>query len=102
MLTPPRYLNGLNALDIEPPLILMLTLEGVEGAYYHVIDQFRDEQIPFDRGVIHLPECFIEDFSTDAANYHRAVKPAFDALWNSVGLAGSRFFDKDTGLWNGR
>jgi hypothetical protein len=95
------YLNGLNTIGIEPPIILLFTLEGVKGAYYHVIDQLLDEQIPFDRAVIHLPECFIEDFGSDA-DYHRAVKPAFDALWNAVGMAGSRFFDKDTGLWNGR
>ncbi|ARO88596.1 hypothetical protein EBAPG3_012915 [Nitrosospira lacus] len=95
------YINGLNTVGIEPPLILMFTLEGVEGAYYHVIDQFRDEQIPFDRPVVALPECYIEDFGSDA-DYHRAVKPAFDALWNAVGLDGSRFFDKETGLWNGR
>lgn len=95
------YVNGLKTLGIEPPLILMFTLEGVEGAYYHVIDQFRDEQIPFDRPVVALPECYVEDFGNDA-DYHRAVKPAFDALWNAIGLDGSRFFDKETGLWNGR
>jgi hypothetical protein len=95
------YIDGLKTLGIEPPLILMFTLEGVQGAYYNVIDQFRDEQLPFDRPTIALPECYIENFGSKA-DYHRAVKPAFDSLWNAVGLEGSRFFNKETGLWDGR
>lgn len=95
------YVNGLKTLGIEPPLILMFNLEGVERAYYPVIDQFRDERIPFDRPVVALPECYVEDFGNDA-DYHCVVKPAFDALWNAIGLDDSRFFDKETGLWNGR
>jgi len=61
----------------------------------------RDSQVtPFDRNVIYLPECIIEEYGDDAS-YHRAIKPAFDALWNAVGYSESQFFDDNTGLWNG-
>jgi hypothetical protein len=93
----------LKALDVEPPLILMFALEGVEGAFYHVYnDTFLDELEPFDRPVIKLPHCLIERYSANIADYHRAVRPAFDALWNAVGYSKSRFFDEKSGLWSGR
>ena len=77
------------------PLILMFALEGVEGAFYHVYNNVSsDELVPFDRLVIKLPECVIEQYSTDVADYHRAVRPAFDALWNAVGFAKSTFLMK--------
>jgi hypothetical protein len=98
-----RYIDGLKALDVEPPLILMFALEGVEGAFYHVYnDMFADELVPFDRPIIKLPDCIIEPYSANRADYHRAVRPAFDALWNAVGFSESKFFDENTGLWNGR
>jgi len=96
-----NYINGLKTLDIEPPLVLMLTLEGVNGCYYLVIRDKERQLIPFDRNVIYLPECIIEEFGDDA-NYHRAIKPAFDSLWNAVGYSESQFFDDNTGLWSGR
>jgi hypothetical protein len=81
----------------------MFALEGVEGAFYHVYnDMFADELVPFDRPIIKLPDCIIEPYSANRADYHRAVRPAFDALWNAVGFSESKFFDEDTGLWNGR
>lgn len=94
-----NYINGLNSIAVEPPLIMMFSLEGLKGARYFVRNSF--ELPPFDRDVIQLPECVIERFGSDA-DYHRAVKPAFDALWNAAGFSGSKFFDKDTGLWNGQ
>jgi hypothetical protein len=98
-----KYINGLKILNVEPPLIIMCTMEGAEGAAYHVVKSVFAHGIqPIDRSVLHLPDCLIEDFSTDEADYHRALKPAFDALWNTVGYSGSSFFDKDTGRWNGR
>lgn len=99
----PRYIDGLKTLDVDPPLILMFTLEGVKGAFYHVYnDMFFDELEPFDRDVVRLPACLIEEYSVNVADYHRAVRPAFDALWNAVGFSKSRFFNETTGLWNGR
>jgi hypothetical protein len=80
----------------------MFTLQGVEGAYYHVHGSsydFDDVLPTIDRSVLCLPDCIIEDFGTET-DYHLAVKPAFDALWNTAGYAEARYFDK-TGRWIG-
>ena len=95
-----NYINGLKTLGIEPPLVLMLSFENVKGAYYSTLREKESLVIPFDRDAICLPECIIEEYG-DNASYHRAIKPAFDALWNTVGFSESQFFDKDSGLWNG-
>jgi hypothetical protein len=94
------YVNGLRDLGIEPPLVVMLTLEGVEGAIYAVQSNLFDDPMPtLDRPIMRLPECVINEYGP-TASYHSAVRPAFDALWNAIGYAGSKFFDAQ-GLWVG-
>jgi len=98
----PNYINGLRSLDVQPPLVLMLTLEGVAGAFYLVKnDTYFDELQSFDRAIIRLPECIVEEYSANIVDYHRAVKPAFDALWNAIGFPKCLFFDETTGRWRG-
>lgn len=94
------YINGLNNVGVSPPLIIMFTLEGVHGARYIVSNNifFEDSQT-IDRDILHLPECILNDFGEDV-DYHRTVKPAFDALWNATGRSEARFFNAD-GLWVG-
>lgn len=92
----PNYLNALRDLGVPPPLVLLLTLEGVDGAVYFVGDQV-DPAPPIDRNVVHLPSCLIEAYGTDA-DYHRALRPAIDALWNASGHPVARSFDAD-GRW---
>lgn len=78
----------------------MFTLEGVKGAYYKVMSDFLDKyEPPLADKVLFLPECVLEDYGT-ALEYHKAVRPAFDALWNAIGYSKSQFFDED-GLWVG-
>lgn len=47
-----------------------------------------------------LPDCFIGNYGKKH-EYHIAVKPAFDALWNAAGYSGSQFFNED-GEWIGK
>lgn len=95
------YLNGLRALGVQPPLVLMVTLEGVRGARYFVADSmFDDEHTPIDSDTLFLPDCLLTEYGSTMV-YHQAIRPAFDALWNAVGHSGSRFFSPD-GLWTGR
>jgi hypothetical protein len=94
------YIDGLKAIGIDPPLIVMLTLEGVSGAYYHVKnDMFMDDPMAFDRDVLYLPDCMISEYGPPES-YHAAIRPAFDALWNAVGFSRSQFFNQ-AGLWVG-
>jgi hypothetical protein len=94
------YMNGLRNIGVSPPIVSMITLEGVKGAYYAVRNRLTDADPPIDRDVLALPECVIDDYGTDVS-YHRAARPAFDALWNAAGHSSAEFFDA-TGLWVGR
>lgn len=95
------YIDGLQDVDVPPPLIVMLTLEGVGGAHYVVSEQLWDDGWPptLPENTIVLPECVIEDYGEEVT-YHQAVKPALDALWNAAGRASAGSFD-DEGRWVG-
>ena len=92
------YIEGLRDVGVPPPLIVMFTLEGVRGATYEVKRAQGGgygSPLPLERML--LPECVLEEYGT-TADHHRAVQPAFNALWNAIGFSGSQFFDKE-GVW---
>ena len=93
----PEYLSALQKLDVPPPLVLMITLQGVRDARLGVSVDSLDGMPKIDRDTLELPECVIEQYGTDA-DYQRAVRPAFDALWNTGGFFQSKHFD-ETGRW---
>ena len=85
---------------VPTPLILMLTLEGVQGARYSVVDAIYDHRPAIlSEDILKLPECILEEYGTEL-DHHKAVRPAFDALWNAIGYPRSKFFNDD-GLWVG-
>lgn len=95
------YIIGLRDIGVPPPLIIMFTFDGVLGANYVVYDHFsRGYGPPLPEDFLTLPECVLENYGTEV-DHHRAVRPAFDALWNAIGYARSFFFD-DEGRWIGR
>ena len=75
----------------------MITLQGVRGARLSVRPQPLDDPPKLDRDVLELPESIIERYGT-SADYQRAARPAFDALWNTGGFFRSNHFDA-TGEW---
>jgi hypothetical protein len=95
----PNYLSALQRLEISPPVVVMITLQGVRGARLGVAPETFDESPSIDRDVLELPECVIEQYGT-AIDYQRAVRPAFDALWNTGGFFKSNHFDS-AGNWTG-
>ncbi|MDP3844758.1 MAG: ATP-binding protein [Oxalobacteraceae bacterium] len=96
----PDYINELRDLGIPPPLIVLITLEGVKDAAYKVRNSIFDDPEPvIERDVVFLPECVINEYG-EVAEYHRAVKPAFDALWNTAGCVSAQTFSAD-GVWVG-
>ena len=88
----PDYLSALQRLDVPPPIILMITLQGVRGARLGVPPESFDDPPKIDRDVLELPECVIEQYGADV-DYQRAARPAFDALWNTGGFERSKHFD---------
>jgi hypothetical protein len=93
-----QYIDGLRDIRVPPPLIIMFTLEGVKGAYY-TESRLVENELPLPDDVLFLPECILEDYGT-VLEYHKAVRPAFDALWNAIGYSKAQFFNVD-GLWVG-
>jgi hypothetical protein len=77
----------------------MLTLQGVRGAALHVGTGFFQDHVPLQRDTLELPEVLIDRYGAEA-DYHRVIRPAFDALWNSAGMARSQNFD-ESGRWVG-
>lgn len=98
----PKYLQGLRKLGVPSPLVVMLTLSGINGAYLRVGNSMwqNDQGGPFRRDELVLPEIVIHDYGTPE-EYQAALRPAFDALWNAAGFARSSFFTED-GRWNPR
>lgn len=94
------YIVGLRDVGVPPPLIIMFTFEGVQGAIYTVENnRCGDYRHTLPENVLTLPECLLEDYGSEV-DHHKAVRPAFDALWNASGYARSFFFN-DEGCWVG-
>jgi hypothetical protein len=98
---PNEYLGGLQALEVAPPLTVVITIDGVYGAHLGVDDRQRSlgHLDPINQETLELPAILIDDHG-DCVSYERAVRPAFDALWNAGGYAASANFDKN-GRWTG-
>lgn len=95
-----KYINGLRDLGVPPPLVVLFTLEGVRGAAYKISNNiFGDPEPVIERDVVFLPECIINEYG-ETIEYHRAVKPAFDALWNTAGRSSAQSFLAN-GQWKG-
>jgi hypothetical protein len=93
------YLTALQGLDVPPPIVLMIALQGVRGARLAVAGyQYIDAPPAIDRAVLELPEIIIERYGTED-EYQRAARPAFDALWNTGGFPRSQHYD-ETGRWD--
>jgi hypothetical protein len=95
----PNYLDALRGLGITPPIGLMITLHDVEDARLLTGSTHGDDP-KMGRHVLALPEIMIENFGTKV-EIHRALRPAFDSLWNTAGKPRSPYFN-DQGEWVGR
>lgn len=96
----PMYLDGLKQLDVRPPIVLLVSLQGVRGAILGV-EQFSglDEVTPLNVASLELPEIMFDSYS-QKKDYQCATRPIFDALWNAAGYFKSNNFDDD-GNWTG-
>ncbi|MDP3064353.1 MAG: hypothetical protein Q8O40_14250 [Chloroflexota bacterium] len=93
------YLTLLGALEVEPPLALMLSLLDVRGVVMgvsreHYIGGHRRPP-PIDRDSLILPDVLVEDRSHDIG---KLLRPTFDSIWNAAGWERSLNYD-DKGNW---
>jgi hypothetical protein len=94
------YLKLMTALEIGPPLVVMLSLVGFKGArilrpadYFDPIDP--DRVLAIDRDMLILPDVLVEDFGQAPA---MILKPLFDTVWQAAGYIGSLNYDGE-GNW---
>ena len=90
------YLNTLNALTVEPPMFVFLTLLGVKGYSMVVRESYgRTESYTIDRDVLQLPEAVIENYDGSA---DKILRPCFDAIWNACGYPRDLYYN-DADEW---
>jgi hypothetical protein len=96
------YIDAMRLLEVSPPIVMMVNLMRVRGVSVEIGDRFLllDSPIPINREVLDLPEVLFEDFGS-SAEYEALMRPIFNALWNSAGIAKSPNFDEN-GRWINR
>jgi hypothetical protein len=96
----PRYLAVQQALGVEPPVAVLLTLVGVRGYNMAVSRANSDvyDLIEIERDVLDLPEVLIDRFDITTATAPQHLKPLFDIVWNATGYVRSLNYD-EAGNW---
>jgi hypothetical protein len=87
---------------IPPPFAVMVALEGVSSTTIRVgphLVPSQAEPVQYEPVAV-LPDVLISDYGT-AADYHHALRPMFDALWNMAGRRRAATFDAN-GKWTPR
>jgi hypothetical protein len=74
------YLSLLKDLEVQPPLVVMVTLLDVRG--YYISSRDGDTWAAFDRDNLLLPDQLVEDLDMNA---DMLLRPAFDAMWQASG-----------------
>ena len=77
----PAYVRILNQLQIEPPLLLFLTMINVQGWYLRG-EPYRTSQFAFETEIMKVPEVLVSEpgFDTDAA-----LLQLFNVIWQATG-----------------
>lgn len=91
------YLKLLKELSINPPIVIFLTLIGVEG-FEMAVDRtglWPEKHYKIDRNVLQLPENLIDSYDTEPKDI---LRPMFDLIWNACGYEHSYNFD-EKGNW---
>lgn len=93
-----EYLNYLEILRVDLPILVMLTLIDVKGyrIEYGSHLRFFNKEKAIDRTVLILPEFRIDSYKV---NIEGAFKETFDMVWNASGLERSYNYSDD-GSWN--
>jgi hypothetical protein len=94
----PHYFEGLRALDIPAPIVLMIGYHGIAGAKLglHPYDYDLDDIEPFPIAEpLLLPEVIVDAYGS-SRDYVTALRPIFDALWNAAGFARCTYYDTNS------
>ncbi len=90
-----RLLGELNSLNVNCPIIIMITLLGVKGYLMDSSIAFIHANDSIDRDTVFLPEVMLNDYSE---KIELVIKPIFDSLWQAFGFSKCRHYN-DKGEW---
>lgn len=98
----PRILDALAALDVVPPTMIAVALQGVRGAKLggDAMMRFFSEEEGVEEDVLALPD-FVLEGPTERDAVVAELSKALDVLWNALGHARCDLFDDDR-RWTGR
>ena len=94
-----HFLKLLRQLELDPPIVVLMSLTGVKGMELSVDSPFSDfrEATPFDRDVLALPESIIDSYEIPL---DKIVRPIFDIAWQACGSPRSKNYNAQ-GRWDG-
>lgn len=99
-----QYLEFLKLLEIQCPIVILLSFTGVKGAYLATAHHsFRSKPLSIDRDCLTFPDVLVEDYASVSSgkDVAKILHPIFDAVWNACGFARSLNYDEQ-GNWNPR
>lgn len=96
----PGYLAALGALGFSAPFMIGVTLQNVRGARLSTTSDWEDDVSPIRVDDLELPAIYLETIGSET-EIQAAIRPAFDALWNSAGRTHCPNFNPD-GTWKSR
>lgn len=98
----PKYLEVQRQLGIDPPVVILVTLVGVEGYRLAASPTWdrrarhRESQgTPLDRDLIPSTESILDEWDADV---RLILRPILDAIWNAAGHPECSFYDA-SGQW---
>lgn len=95
----PRYLSVQQALGVEPPFAVLLTLMGVRDFYMVANRATSDYYNRNPHDVLDMAEVIVEQYEdVTEQTAAQVLRPLFDAVWNATGYARSPNYNED-GTW---
>ncbi|MHB9130414.1 MAG: AlbA family DNA-binding domain-containing protein [Armatimonadota bacterium] len=93
-----RFASAQQAMAIDPPIVAMLTLLGVQG--YGIVRKYDDifyggMHYPIEKNDLLFTEEYIEEYTTD---YTPILQSIFNTLWRAAGWRNSPYYGED-GEW---
>lgn len=92
-----QYLDVLKSFDMGLPVYVFLSICNATRTVHRFVTYYGNwgETKPLQREIVTLPDVYVESFDADVIDL---MRPAFNALWNAVGLEQCDRYN-DVGKW---
>ncbi len=93
----PQYLKEMEAIGVQPPIYVFLSLIHVSG-WQIVLDSYRRHQRSIEKNELRPSEALLESFGVDV---YDLLRPVYDDIWRAAGWQRSFNYDEN-GKWTGK